>query len=327
MTGRGFFAVGVSLLSWSLLLVTSRVLLFSFHFDPWLFTFIQMLAGGVFLIAVAGYRGDAIHVLSNPSVWIYGVLRVATAALFTTALIHTSTANAAFLGIVSVPISALLLWLFLARTPSLREMPGHAIIVAGLALLATNLENGWRNPAILLMILSELCVVVSTLIAELHPLNRTDNVRQRAFLTGVMLVASASCIVMLSMTLAVLALVFPGVRMIGSGSVDWLNDPARAVDWRLWACAIAVGILLRGPSVFLSMWAICKVRTENYVAGMAALPFISLALETAASGLELMEPIAITARTIWYGCLVVFGSIAVMWARVASRRCGGSNLQ
>lgn len=320
MSGWGLFAIGVSLSSWSLLLVVSRVLLFSYHFDPWLFTFIQMLAGGAFLIAFAGYRGGAMQALRNPYVWIYGVLRVATAALFTTALIHTNTANATFLGIVSVPISALLLWSVMSRTPSFREVPGHAILLTGLVLLASNLENGWRNPAILLMILSELCVVVSTLIAELHPLNQTDDVRQRAFLTGVMLLASASCILMLSMVLAGLASVFPGLRTIGSGSVAWLDDPLLAIDWHLWIWAIAVGILLRGPSVFLSMWAIHRVRTENYVAGMAALPFISLVLETAASGLGFLEQPDVTARTTWYGCLVVFGSLAVMWARAGRKR-------
>ena len=40
------------------------------------------------------------------------------------------------------------------------------------------------------MVLSELCVVASTLIGELHSLNQTDDPCQRAGLTGIMLLTS-----------------------------------------------------------------------------------------------------------------------------------------
>ena len=57
---------------------------------------------------------------------------------------------------------------------------------------------------------------------------------------------------------------------------DAARPPARSValhplvlDARLWVSAALVGIVLRGPSLFLSPKAIHHVRTENYIAAMA----------------------------------------------------------
>ena len=310
--------LGASLASWALLLVVSRVTLLALRLDPWLFTFIQMMAGGAFLLAVAGRAGGLVEALRDPHTWIYGVLRVATAAFFTAALMHTSTANAAFLGIVSVPISMMVLWLVLSRTPSRRELPGHAAILVGLALLAQALEGGWRNPAIVLMILSELCVVTSTLIGELHPLNQTDDPRQRAALTGIMLLTSALFMFLAALGLGLLVQWLPSVRTAVSGSLTWMANPAQALDLRLWVSAVLVGIVLRGPSLYLSLKAIHRVRTENYIAAMAALAFLSLAFELAAASLDLLElPAELTSTTL-FGAMMVLGSLFVLWARSRS---------
>ena len=307
--------LGASLLSWAVLLVASRVTLLAFQLDPWLFTFIQMMAGGAFLVAI-GARGSGLtKALRDPYTWVYGALRVATAGFFTAALVHTSVANAAFLGIVSMPISIVVVWVVLSRKPSRRELPGHAVIILGLALLAQNLEGGWRNPAIILMILSELCVVTSTLIGELHPLNQTDDPRQRAGLTGIMLLASAFFMLLAALCLSIVAQWLPAVRDSVSGSLAWIGNPALVVDTRLWAWAALVGVLLRGPSLFLSLKAIHQVRTENYIAAMAALPFLSLALEAVAVALGLLEPTTAAVPATLYGAMMMLGSLGVLRAR------------
>lgn len=315
MGASSIMVLGASLLSWALLLVTSRVLLVAFGFDPWLFTFIQMMVGGAFLIAIAGRGTGLVGALRNPYTWAYGVLRVATAAFFTAALVHTTTANAAFLGVVSVPISMIVLWLVLSRRPSRLELPGHVVILLGLVLLAQCLDGGWRNPAVIFMILSELCVVASTLIAELHPLNQTDDMRQRARLTGIMLLASALVMLMAALGLGLVVQWVPNLRQMVPGNLAWMANPAIAFDPYLWICAGLVGALLRGPSLFLSLKAIHRVRTENYIAGMAALPFMSLALESGASALGWLAPLSAASATTVFGTMMTLGSLCVLWAR------------
>lgn len=320
LTSSSLTVLVSALFGWALVLVVSRMLLIGFGFDPWLFTLIQMLTGGIFLIAVAG-RGPAVGgALRNPWTWVYGTLRIVTAALFTAALVHISTANAAFLAVTSVPISAVMLWLVLSRRPLRQELPGHALIVGGLVLLVFTLDGGWHNPAILLMAGSEICVVATTAIAELHPLNRTNDMRQRASLTGVMLLASALVMLASALGLAFAATWLPGLRELVPVSLPWLADPALALDPFLWILAAAVGIALRGPSMFFSLKAIYLVRTENYLAAMATLPFMCMLLESIAYAAGWLPPVTLASPTTAFGLIMTLGSLAVLWGRSRAAR-------
>ena len=273
------------------------------------------MASGVFLLAVAGRGQVTGQLLRDRSIWVYGVLRVMTAAFFTAALLYTSAANAAFMSILSVPTSVLFLWLVLSRIPKRWEIPGHVIIVFGLLLLTTQLEDGWRNPAIILMILSELCVVGSTVIAELHPTNNTQNWRQRAGLTGLMLLASAAVMFAGAITLGILAQTVPAIATWIPGQIAWMNNPGQALDPVLWVSAVLVGILLRGPSMFLALAAINAVRTENYLAGLAALPLTALLFEAAAAQIGWLPQVSIWTLTTAFGGIMVIGSLWVVMAR------------
>ncbi|GAB5446148.1 MAG: hypothetical protein Gyms2KO_10210 [Gymnodinialimonas sp.] len=301
--------------SWSILLVASRIILLTFDLDPWLFTFIQMMAGGLFLILMTGQIQALGLRLRDRWVWIYGILRVMTAAFFTAALIHTSAANAAFLAILSVPTSVLLVWAFLRRRPSPWELPGHILVLLGLVLIAGVIEGGWRNPAIALMILSELCVVCSTLIAELHPQNQSEDMRQRAGLTGLMLLASAFVMLVVAGSLTALALAVPSVTNILPVQIAWVHDPLILLDPALWGTAVLMGVALRGPSMFLALGAIYRVGTTNYLAALAALPLVSMLLEALAIRLNVLAPTAIWSSVTLFGCIMVVGSLLVIWSR------------
>ncbi|QPH55633.1 translation-associated GTPase [Pontivivens ytuae] len=303
--------VGAALVSWSILLVVSRIILVNLALDPWLFTFIQMMAGGLFLMLASGRTRGVWRTLGEPITWLYGFLRVATAAFFTAALLHTTTANAAFLAIVSVPTSVLVVWLVMSRTPRRAELPGHLIILAGLLLLAASLEGGFRNPALILMLLSELCVVLSTLIAELHPQNQTDDRRQRAALTGAMLLASAGAMLAAVFALGMLSQAFPGLTWLLPNDLAWIADPTVLLDPALWVAAILVGTLLRGPSMFLALMAIHRVKTTNYLAGMAALPLTSMLFEAVAAEAGWLPFVSIITWSTGFGALMILGSLAV----------------
>lgn len=307
--------LGASLASWALLLVTSRVILFAWPVDPWLFTFIQVMAGGAFLIAIAGRGSGFTEALSNLFTWLYGGLRVATAAFFTAALTYTSTYNAAFLGIISVPVSLVVLWILLARQPTRVELPFHGLVLLGFVFLAGSLDNGWRNPAIVLMIVSELCVVASTLIAEIHPLNQTNDTRQRARLTGIMLLASAFVMLVLAAGFGLVARWLPGFQSLIPGTFSWMTDPSAMLDPVLWIAATLVGVILRGPSLFLALKAIHHVRTEVYIAAMAGLPFMTFSMEALAVSFGWIPPSHSTHMTLFWGSVMTFGSICVLIAR------------
>lgn len=183
----------------------------------------------------------------------------------------------------------------------LLELPGHLIIILGVALLISSLEGTYSNPAVYLMIFSEIAVVASVMIAELHPQNQGDNLKERASLSGVMLVASA--LIML-IGLAALSLVTDGPTATAKDVADWtsnlpLIDLAQVWSPTMWFTAIAVGITLRGVSMFLSMQAISLVGGQNYVATIAALPFTSLLFELIADKVNYLRRLSLTPRPFW----------------------------
>lgn len=46
-----------AVLSWAILSVASRIILVNFDIDPWMFSFLQLVTGGVALLAV-GFKGS-----------------------------------------------------------------------------------------------------------------------------------------------------------------------------------------------------------------------------------------------------------------------------
>jgi len=304
---RGTTAILASLASWALLLVASRALILSFGFDPFAFAFVQMGAGGLFMMWVGRSTGEARSIVSSPLTWLYGILRVSTAGFFTAALVHTSAANAAFLGIVSVPLAALALRTIFGRRLSAWELPGHALVLVGLALVSTGLDGGLANPAVVLMLMSELSVVGAPIIAEFHPVNRGSDERSRAFLSGVVLLVSAAALTLLLAMMSVLVPAFAigGLEAISNG----------LADWRLWAAAILLGVVARGPSIYLSLKAVKLAGAMTYVAAMALLPLFAFAVEAGFAGFGLMPAEPLDGWLLASGLLASAGSLTVVLAR------------
>lgn len=316
MTPKGLIVCLATMVSWAFLIVISKGLLLTYNLDPWIFTIIQLMFGGLFLIAVSRKLGATMDALKSPYTWAYGVARVLSAACFTASLLYISAANAGFFGLVSVPFSALAFALLFFRLPTALELPGHLVIILGVILLISSLEGTYTNPAVYLMIFSEFAVVASVIIAEFHPQNQGDDLKKRASLSGVMLVASA--LIML-IALAALSLITDGTAATQQAA-DWtsnlpLIDLTQVWSPTMWVAAIAVGISLRGVSMFLSMQAINLVGSQNYVATIAALPFTSLLFELIADKAGYLpqtvpDPIAILA-----GVIMTAGSLGILWAR------------
>lgn len=293
-----------AILSWSALIAISRILLVRYGFDPWAYTFLQLCAGGVCLLAIGRLgrgHGASLDSFRRPSTWILGVLRVLSAALFTAVLVWVSAMEAGVLGAVNVPMVAVAVWLVLGRRPARLEWLGHAVILTAIAALVLRLEGGFANPAVILMLLNEVCLVAGTLLAERHPDNTASAPGGRARFTGAVLLVTAG--------------LFLGLRILeggGVGDVDW-SAP-------LIVSALLVGVLLRGPSMFLTFWATRLIGSQNYMASCTALPVIGMVLEQAAFELGLIDVTRFRLETLLFTAGVVAGTLIVVAARVRAAR-------
>ena len=289
-----------SMLCWGALLATARVLLLRLSLDPWAFTFIQLVAGGVFLLAMAGRGGIDLSSFRRPTTWLLGILRVLTASAFTAALVWVSVMEASVMGLVSVPMAVAAVWLAFGRRPARGEWLGHLVVLAGIATLVAFLPGGLLHPVVAIMLFNEVCVIGATLLAESHPDNRGNDPRARLRFTGAVLLATA-----------LLFLAVRSVQMGITGAADW----DATWNWPLLASGVVVGVLLRGPSMYLSFWAVRLVGTQNYTAASALLPLFGMAFEEAAHGLGLIEVSRLQPATALLAVVVGIGAILVVAAR------------
>ena len=63
------------------LLAISRALLLITGIDPWAFTFVQMLSGGVILMIFAWRPGVSWRAVVRPLTWLFGLSRVTSAVV------------------------------------------------------------------------------------------------------------------------------------------------------------------------------------------------------------------------------------------------------
>jgi len=95
------------------------------------------------------------------------------------------------------------------------------------------------------------------------------------------------------------------------------------LDPGLWLAAGLVGVLLRGPSMFLALKAIHRVKTTNYLAGMAALPLTAILFEAGAASVGWLDPIPVWTWSTAFGVIAILGSLAVIAGRSRVRQAFG----
>ena len=304
------FAVAVAAtIAWAVLLVATRVVLLGLGINAWGFTLVQLLTGGLAMMLI-GHRGAiAWSSLLSPSIWLYGALRVVSAGAATAALLYVTVMQDTLLAAMNVPLAALMLLLITRRPVPRRQVLAHGIIVAGIAVMAFSLPDGIFNPAVLFELIAECAVVASTLLIERHPGNRGDDIASRCRFTGVVLMATAAMFILAWALSGAL-----GIRL-GSNALAF-GDPAQlfASSDLLIAGALA-GVLLRGPTMYLTLLAVKLAGTQTYLATLALLPFACLVFELLCAGIGLLPFPALGVAEIASGLLVIGGSLLLVRLR------------
>jgi len=288
--------------TWALLLVCSRALVIGLDLDPWMFTFLQMGSGGLFFIVISRGAEVGVTALWRIDTWLIGVFRIGTAALYMAALLHVDVLRAGFIGSISVPMSALAVCLLFNRRPTRLELLGHIPLIAGCSVTALGLDGSLENPALLLLMLSQVCVLTASLFAERHPHMMALAPRTRLRLTGIVLLLTA-------MGFAVWRILQSAAGLAGDADVTELMRP------ELWAAGLGLGITLRGLATYLGLRAAAVAGTHNYLAAALALPVVGAVLEcfVAWNGYGAWPDIG--PFQVIAGTLIVSGGMLVIYAR------------
>lgn len=302
LDSRGLSAVVTAVVSWAVLIVISRVLVAGHGFNPWVLAFVQMAVGGIAMIVAAGPGPLPLKAMRHPHTWIYGSLRVVSAATLTAALAFATAAEISVLSSLFIPIGFLLAWGLFARRPGPADAVGSLVILAAIAGVAGGLPGGVLGAATLLMLVSAGATALGTAIAEMHPENRGDDRRTCFRLTGAAMLATAAVMLVVS---ALAASVHPTGFVASHVPLQALSDP-----W-VWVAGVLVGVLLRGPSTYFTFRAIRMVGSENYLMGVALMPALNLLGESAAATLGLLPMPSLPPETFVAGGLGIAGVVAI----------------
>lgn len=285
-----FTAAFIAVFSWALLSVVSRVLMVNLALDPWLFSFVQLMTGGVTLLAI-GFRSRKGRSFTRVSTWALGGFRVLSAALYTVVLATISVLEAGTLGAINLPILALMVFVLSRTTPRRLAWIGHAAVLLSVVLMASRLEAEVRWAVLGLLGLNALCLGAMNLIAEHHPENKSATLSERAWFTGVVLTITAA--------------VFLSLRVVQGGEI------VTALNWPLMLSSVTVGVMLRAPSMFMTFWAISVAGAQGYTAAIALLPLFGMVLEQAAIAAGLLETSRFQAEFLYLALLALGGTLLV----------------
>ncbi|MGO1118304.1 hypothetical protein ACTL6U_06355 [Rhodovibrionaceae bacterium A322] len=290
-----------AVISWALLSVISRILLLQFQLDPWSFSFLQLVTGGLLLLALSGGRGLAVASFRRPMTWVLGGLRVLSASIYTAVLAWLSVLEAGTVGAMSIPLVALAAWWGLGQRPARGEALGHGLILLAIGLLFLGLERELQGPVLLFMLLNALSQVLISILAERHPDNISDKPGTRLAFTGAVLLVTAG--------------VFLVVRF-WQGQVESLEWDGALLLW-----GALIGVTLRAPAMFLAFWSVRLIGARNYMAAVAFLPITGMVFEQMAWAAGLIGQSRFHPQTLALSLGVLAGSFVIFLAR---RRKAGS---
>ncbi len=147
------------------------------------------------------------------------------------------------------------------RRPARGEWLGHPAILCAVVVLLVSLQGAIRYAVAGLMLSNAFCLVAIAILAERHPDNMSDRPGVRLRFTGAVLLVTA-------------ALFFAMRLVVDADDGTW--------NVQLVTVSVAVGVLLRAPSMFLSLWSIRLIGAQNYMAAISFLPLLGMAFEEVA---------------------------------------------
>ena len=309
------FVTIACILSWSLISVIGRAALIEYNLAPATFVFIQMISGGLALVLLSPKRIKTIgfEPLKHFHTWAFGGLRIVSASFYVGSFLYISATNTAFLGASNVTFSVLYVWFLLGRKPKWVEVPGHIIIAIAWVFLAREIDGGFNNPGIWLLLVSQFVITIAITLGETHPLNQNNNSGDTFYLTGMVLVASALILLILSYLASMVeaqlpADFYPVLRDHISGFVlkDFLNPYA-------WIWGFATGATFRAAAIYYSLRSVRLTSSEFYLGSMALMPFVNMALEALLINWGYLPDVALDPYQILFGSIMCAASLYIVY--------------
>lgn len=303
---RAFTIALATALLWALYLVVTRFVVSRAALDPWAYTLVQLLAGGVFIFWLGRKAPGNWRALFTPWMVGYGVLRVGITGASSAALAWLVVTQSTLLSTANVLMGALAALLVHRIVPPRLERIALAILAVGLGVLIVCLQPGTAYQGALWLLASETGVVVAALAVEKHPRNRSDDIADRSRFTAETLI----------ITSIVLIVAWSAAGAAGLSRSPW--DPGGNAFGHplLWLWGVGTGLVFRGPGQWLTFYTLRHAGTQAYLIALMLMPAFAIAIEFAAARFGLVDPPGLSPGESAGAALILLAAAGLIAARL-----------
>lgn len=318
---RGLILAFSAVILWGILDAASRYAVTEMAADPWMFSCINLMAGGLLMLAIAGRGHSRMSTLHYAHTWFFGLFRVLMTLFLVFAFTSISASEVNFMLRINVVLGMLAAYLLFKRQTQKTDIPGGVLLVAGFFTIALRQQDAFLNIAVVLVLLAAVCDTILTVIAETHPVsNRATGIKARLRYTGFVLLVTSLFFIALAFGLALLK--GGGVGSTGALSKVLASAPTLSSFSHpgTWLSGIAVGIFLRAPSMYLYLYAARLLKTENLMMAATLAPFATLGAEGLFFSLGLMQIPTLDTVDVAAGAVMTFGALSMVFMRAGAAR-------
>lgn len=320
---RGLIMAFSAVILWGFLDAASRFAVTEMAADPWMFSCVNLMAGALLMLAIAGRGHSRMSTLHHAHTWFFGFFRVLMTLFLVFAFTSISASEVNFMLRINVVMGMLAAFLLFKRRAQKTDIPGGILLVAGFFTIALRQQDAFLNIAVILVILAAVCDTIMTIIAEIHPVsNRATGIKARLRYTGFVLLVSSLFFIAIAFLLAQLKL-NPTFANMGGGVSTVLASAPEVSSFThpgTWLAGIGVGVFLRAPSMYLYLYAARLLKTENLMMAATLAPFATLGAEGLFFSLGLMQSPTLDSIDVFAGFLMTFGALSMVFMRAGSAR-------
>ncbi|MCW5748501.1 MAG: hypothetical protein KIT36_20095 [Alphaproteobacteria bacterium] len=282
---------------WAVYLVITRFVVARAGLDPWAYTLIQLLSGGLVILWIGRSAPGDWRALFTPWMVGYGLLRVGITGASSAALAWLAVTQSTLLSTANVLMGAMAALLVHRLAPPHRERAALGLLALGLAILVACLQPHSAYYGALWLLASETGVVIAALAVETHPRNRSDDIAVRSRFTAETLIIT-SLVLIVAWSLA---------GVLGLARSPWDSAGNAFGNPVLWLWGIGAGLVFRGPGQWLTFYTLRHAGTQAYLIALMLMPAFAVVIELAAGHIGWVAPPDLAAGE-WLATALILGA-------------------
>lgn len=313
---RGIYLAITALVIWGILDATSRYAVVTLDANPFIFSCLNLIFGGLALLALGGKGWGNLETFKNPYTWVFGFFRVMMTIFVVCSFLFITASEEGFMIRISAVMAVVWLWVFCKKEPAKKELPGIALIVFGFLLLVLRQEDHFLNLGVIFVLLGALCDTILSITAEKHPISsRALDFRTRARYTGVILIVTSLFFTGVALIFAILSDKTSYLPLENATIAHWIPSLSDFTHIPTILAALFVGIFLRAPSMYCYLFAARLIKADMLLMVSTLATFSTLMAESVFSLFGLLDISALDFTDIFAGLLMTAGALFTVITR------------